>query len=125
MPTPASVKKTTNRKAVSRPRRRTPKAAARASEVDAARRNSTRLTEQLVLLAMAILLGFIGVAVHVVWFGSIVLMSILFGLIASGLRGQRGGVIAEMATTVMVEAKSVADGISGSGAKERDPTGTP
>jgi hypothetical protein len=93
--------------------------------VDTARRDSTRLVEQLVLLAVAILLGLIGLAVHVLWFGSIVLMSVLFGLIASGLRGQRGGVIAEMATTVMVEAKSVADGISNSGAKGHDSTETP
>jgi hypothetical protein len=111
-------------KTPSRPRRRSPKRAAQTDGVGPARRDSTRLVEQLVLLALAILLGLIGLAVHVLWFGSIVLMSVLFGLISSGLRGQRGGVIAEMATTVMVEAKSVADGISSGGAKEHDPEKT-
>jgi hypothetical protein len=125
MATTASTTKKTTGKAATRPRRRSPKKAVQADGVEAARRDSTRLVEQLVLLALAILLGLIGLAVHVMWFGSIVLMSVLFGLIASGLRGQRGGVIAEMATTVIVEAKSVADGISNSGAKEQDPTETP
>jgi hypothetical protein len=123
--TAASATKKTTGKAAPRPRRRSPKRTVQAVDVDAARRDSTRRVEQLVLIALAILLGFIGLAVHVIWFGSIVLMSVLFGLIASGLRGQRGGVMAEMATTVMVEAKSVADGISNSGAKEHDPTESP
>jgi hypothetical protein len=124
MATAASATKKATGKAASGQRRRVRKSNTRTAEVDPAQRDSTRLVEQLVLLAVAVLLGLIGLAVHVLWFGSIISMSVLFGLIASGLRGQRGGVIAEMATTVLVEAKSVADGISSAGAKEHDPTET-
>jgi hypothetical protein len=122
MATTASATKKATASAASRPRRRVAKRAHRTDGIDVARRDSTRLVEQLALLTAAIVLGLIGLAVHVMWFGSIVLMSVLFGLIASGLRGKHGGVMAEMATTVMVEAKSVADGISSGGAKEHDPT---
>jgi hypothetical protein len=82
------------------------------------------LVQQLAVLALAILLGLLGLAVHFLWVPAIVLMSVLFGLIASGLRGQQGGgVIAEVATTVMVEAKNVAEGISERGVKEPEPKG--
>jgi hypothetical protein len=124
MATAASATKKATDKAGPGPRRRVRKTNTRTAEVESAQRDSTRLVEQLALLAVAILLGLIGLAVHVLWFGSIILMSVLFGLMAAGLRGKRGGVIAEMATTVLVEAKSVADGISSAGAKEHDPTGT-
>ena len=43
------------------------------------RRESSRLTDQVVLVALAILFGVIGFAVHFVWFGSIVLMAVLLG----------------------------------------------
>jgi hypothetical protein len=90
-----------------------------------ARRESTQLVQQLAVLALAIVLGLIGLAVHFLWIPAIVLMSALFGLIASGLRGQRGGgVMSEVATTVMVEAKGVAEGISERGTKEPEPKGS-
>jgi hypothetical protein len=110
-------------KPVSRSRRRSStKKVPPAQEVATVRRESTQLVQQLAVLALAILLGLIGLAAHFLWIPSIVLMAALFGLIASGLRGQRGGgVIAEVATTVMMEAKSVADSISERGAKESEP----
>jgi hypothetical protein len=90
-----------------------------------ARRESTQLVQQLAVLALAILLGLIGLAVHFLWIPAVVLMAALFGLIASGLRGQRGGgVIAEVATTVMEEAKSVSESISEHGAKEPESKGS-
>ena len=80
------------------------------------RRESTRLVEQLVILALALVFALIGLAVHVLWIPAIVLMSVLFGWIASELRGRSGGgVISEVATTVMVEAKGVAEGIANAG----------
>ena len=89
-----------------------------------ARRQSTQLVQQLAVLAVAILLGLIGLAVHFLWIPAIVLMSALFGLIASGLRSQRGGgVIAEVATTVMVEAKSVAEAIASGRSRVPEPEG--
>ena len=91
----------------------------------AARRESTQLVQQLAVLALAIVLGLIGLALHFLWIPTIVLMAILFGLLASGLRGQRGeGVIAQVATTVMDEAKSVVDVVSEHGAKEPEPKGS-
>jgi hypothetical protein len=69
-----------------------------------------------VLLALAILFGLIGFAVHFLWFGSIVLMAVLLGLIVSEMRSRRGkSVISEVVTTVMVEAKSVAEAIASGG----------
>ena len=88
------------------------------------RRESSRLAEQVVLLALAILFGVIGFAVHFLWFGSIVLMAILLGLIVSEMRGRRGkSVISEVVTTVMVEAKSVADALASGGDKVPEPDG--
>jgi len=71
-----------------------------------------------VLLALAILFGVIGFAVHFLWFGAIVLMAVLLGLIVSEMRSRRGkSVISEVVTTVMVEAKSVAEAIASGGDK--------
>ena len=78
----------------------------------------------MVLLALALLFGVIGFAVHFLWFGAIVLMALLLGLIASEMRGRRGGgVISEVATTLMVEATSVADAIASGGGKVPEPEG--
>jgi hypothetical protein len=88
------------------------------------RRESSRLAEQVVLLALAILFGVIGFAVHFLWFGSIVLMAVLLGLIVSEMRSRRGkSVISEVVTTVMVEAKSVAEAIASGGDKVPEPEG--
>jgi hypothetical protein len=101
------------------------KESAPAKKAAVARRESTQLVQQLAVLALAIVLGLIGLAVHFLWIPAIVLMAVLFGLIASGLRGQQGGgVISEVATTVMDEAKSVADSISEHGAKEPESKGS-
>jgi hypothetical protein len=89
------------------------------------RRESSRLADQVVLVALAILFGVIGFAVHFVWFGSIVLMAVLLGLIASEMRSRRGkSVISEVVTTVMVEAKSVAEAIASGGDNVPEPEGT-
>jgi hypothetical protein len=77
-----------------------------------------------VLLALALLFGVIGFAVHFLWFGAIVLMAVLLGLIVSEMRSRRGrGVISEVVTTVMVEAKSVAEAIASGGGNEPEPEG--
>jgi hypothetical protein len=93
-----------------------------ADQGSAGRRESSRLADQVVLLALAILFGVIGFAVHFLWFGSIVLMAVLLGLIVSELRSRRGKtVISEVVTTVMVEAKSVADAIASGGGNVPEP----
>jgi hypothetical protein len=73
----------------------------------AARGESARQLEQLAIIAVAALCGVIGFAVHLFWFASIVLMALLFGLIAAGLRGSRagGGVL----SGVVAEVKSAAE----------------
>jgi hypothetical protein len=54
------------------------------------RRQSTRLAEQVVVLALALIFGVIGFALHFLWFGSFVLMAVLLGLIVSEMRVRRG-----------------------------------
>jgi uncharacterized membrane protein len=64
------------------------------------------------ILALALLCGLVGLAVHVFWFVSIVLMAVLLGLAAAALRRRPGsGVVSE----VVAEAKSVATEISSAG----------
>ena len=67
------------------------------------------------ILAVAIILGLIGLAVHVFWLGSIVLMSVLLGLLAADVKGRRGGgVVSEL----VAEAKDMAGDITNAGAAE-------
>ena len=73
-----------------------------------------RQAEQLGLVALAIVLGLIGFAVHFLWFASIVVMSVLFGLIASELRGRRtGGVTTAVVDAFVGEARNVVDAATG------------
>ena len=71
--------------------------------------------ESLALVALALIFGFIGLAVHVVWIVAIVLMAILFGLLASEM-GNRGGrsVISEVAGQVGAVVEEIKSG-SGEG----------
>lgn len=87
-------------------------------------RESGRLADQVVLLTLAILFGVIGFEVHFFWFGSIVLMAVLLGLIVSEMRSRHDkSVISEVVTTVMVEAKSVAEAIASGGDNLPEPEG--
>jgi len=72
-------------------------------------RDSVRQVEQLAILALALIFGAIGFAVHFFWFPAIVLMAALFGLIASALRGTRGGVFSEVVSTVVTETRNIAE----------------
>jgi Flp pilus assembly protein TadB len=95
-----------------------------ADEGSRGRQETSRLADQVVLLALAIVFGVIGFAVHFLWFGSIVLMAVLLGLIVSEMRSRRGQtVISEVVATVMVEAKSVADAIASGGGNVPEPEG--
>lgn len=86
-----------------------------------ARGQSARQAEQLAILALALLFGAIGFAVHFFWFPSILLMAVLFGLSASELRSQRGGgVISEVVSTVVSEAKGIAEDAMSAEASQRD-----
>jgi hypothetical protein len=80
----------------------------------ATRRRAARGIEQLLLLSVAIILGLVGFAVHVLWIGAVVLMALLWGYIASGLESsrRRGGVISDVATTVVVEARNLTKEVS-------------
>src|ERR1700728_3636392 len=87
------------------------------------RRESARQAEKLAIPALAIVLGLIGLAVYVLWLAAIVLMAVLFGLIASELKVRTGGggVVPGVVTTMVVEAKSVAEDVAESGtARGRD-----
>jgi Flp pilus assembly protein TadB len=80
------------------------------------RRESARQVEHLALLTLALTFGVIGLAVHILWFAAIVVMSILLGLLAAELRGQNrgGGVISEVVSSVVDGAKSVVEDVTGS-----------
>jgi len=71
------------------------------------------------MVGLTLILGLIGLAVHIAWIVAIVVLGILFGLMAAELRGRRtGGVISEVVAAVVAEAKEVPDGVTNS-----DPTG--
>jgi len=86
------------------------------------RLESARQAEHLAILALALICGLLGLAVHVMWFAAIVLMAVLLGLIASQLRGPRGGgVVSGVVSTVIVEAKSVGEDIARAGNPQSEP----
>ena len=75
-------------------------------------RASGRQAHQIAILVLAIVFGLIGLAVHVFALASIVLMSVLLGLIAAGIRNHRdGSVIAELTA----EAKDALTDMTGRG----------
>ena len=63
------------------------------------------------ILVSALVFGLLGLAIHVFWLASIVLISIALGLIAADVRGR--GVLPE----VVAEAKSVAAEIASAEAR--------
>lgn len=72
------------------------------------RRDSARQVEQLAALGLALVFGLAGLAVHFLWVGSIVVMAVLLGLNASGLRGRGDrGVISEVVSEVKIMAQEV------------------
>jgi hypothetical protein len=104
----------------------TPELSARQQGLAHNRRKLSGQLEQLMILGVALLFGLIGLAVHFLWFISIVFMAILAGLIAAEIRGARGrGIISE----VVAEAKNVVEEISNSGpsknGNEDDDEGSP
>jgi hypothetical protein len=85
------------------------------------RRRAARGIEQLLILSLAIIFGLVGFAVHVLWIGAVIVMALLWGYIASGLRSSRhgGGVISDVVTTIGDEARDLKKEVSG-GAREAD-----
>jgi hypothetical protein len=83
----------------------------------AARRRAARGIEQLLILSLAIIFGLVGFAVHVLWIGAVIVMALLWGYIASGLRSSRhgGGVISDVPTTIGDEARDLKKDVSGGG----------
>jgi hypothetical protein len=75
-----------------------------------------RQVEQLAILALAIIFGLIGLAVHVLFIVAIVVMAVLFTLMASELRGKRSGSIASVVvSSAVAEAKSFAADLTSDG----------
>lgn len=73
-----------------------------------ARRQTARQAGQLGMLTLMIVLGLIGLAVHVLWIAVIILMTVLWGYLASELRGSRSN---RAAASDVVAA--VGDGVRG------------
>jgi hypothetical protein len=90
------------------------------------RRQRTRRVEQLALLSLAIIFGLIGLAAHVLWIVSIVLMALLWGFIASELGSSRreGGVISDVVTAVVSETRDVTKEVSHAASRAVDDTST-
>ena len=66
-------------------------------------------SEQLIIVVAALGCGLLGLAIHILWIVSIVLMALLVGLIGADSRRQRGhGLVAE----VVAEARGVMDDIA-------------
>jgi hypothetical protein len=63
------------------------------------------------MVIVALLLGLLGLGIHVLWFGSVIVMAILVGLMASDLRSG-GSVISGLATTVADEVRGLANDVS-------------
>lgn len=128
MPTPATSKKTPARTRVKRPATSSRAVKSRVA-VDktvesrgpaskSARQLPSGQPEQLMILTAAIFFGLIGLFIHVLVLGSIVLMAVLFGIVASELRSARGrGIVSE----VVSETKTVFEDIKkwGRGDSER------
>jgi len=82
--------------------------------------------EQLAVVGLALLLGLVGLAVHVLWVVSIVVMAILFGLIASGLRGDTDrGVVSEVVSEVKIMAEEIAQGPDSTTLENNEPADEP
>jgi hypothetical protein len=112
--TPAATKPATTRRTRSiRSKTSGRGRAAAAGSGDTAQRRSAApaAARQIIVLALALAFGLLGLAVHVFWLVAIVLMSVTLGLIAAEVRGR--GVLPELAA----EAKSLAAEISSAEAR--------
>ncbi|HVT41764.1 MAG TPA: hypothetical protein VHD39_02185 [Acidimicrobiales bacterium] len=68
---------------------------------------------QLAILSLAIVFGVLGFAEHLLWLASLVLMGILWGTLAAARQGGLGaGVVADVVSAVVDEARDVADSAS-------------
>jgi Flp pilus assembly protein TadB len=78
-----------------------------------------RQIEQLALVSFALLFALTGLAVHVLWFVSIVMMAIQLGLMASEFGNRRGskGILSEVTHEVVTIVEEIK-----SGASDRDTT---
>lgn len=61
------------------------------------------------ILSLALVFGLVGLAIHILWLASIVLMAVLLGLAAAAVRRRVGG---EPFTEVMAQAWTVVPEIS-------------
>jgi Flp pilus assembly protein TadB len=132
---PPATKKTVAKKRPSAPRKRAvKKVAAAVSEItdvaDDSRRgqrdvgsSGPRQIEQLALVALALLFGLVGLAVHVLWFVSIVMMAIQLGLIASEFGNRRGskGIISEVTHEVAIVVEEIKSGPSDQDSSDATP----
>jgi hypothetical protein len=80
-------------------------------DLTASRRMLSGKLEQLAILGVALLFGLIGLAVHFLWFVSIIAMALLAGLMAAEIRGARGrGVISEVVTEAKIVVEEISNG---------------
>jgi hypothetical protein len=96
----------TKTKAAAAPRKRAAATPARARSATIVRHNRAPVW-QLATVAAALLFGLLGLAVHVFWIVSIVLMSVLFGLIAATIRGR------EVIPEIVADVREIAAEVSG------------
>jgi hypothetical protein len=76
------------------------------------RRGSARQAEELGVLVLALVFSLAGFEVRALWLVSIVLMTLLLGLMAAGLRGADGG--GSVISEVVAEAKILREDIASS-----------
>jgi hypothetical protein len=66
------------------------------------------------LVALGAVLGVFGFAVHILWFASVLVQAVLFGMLGADLRAGRrgGGLIPEVVTAVRAEVEAVRDAVA-------------
>lgn len=95
---------------------------ANAADPDAGRlgmvnhRQTTRNTEQLVVLSLAIVFALVGFVVHMFWIGAVVLLALLWEDMASELKSSRrsSSMVSDVVTTAVDEARGLTREISDS-----------
>ncbi len=76
--------------------------------------------EQLLVLTLAIVAGLAGLVVHVMWIAAIVIMTVLWGYMASTIGGtRRGGVASDLVTAVSDEARTLARDVAERGSFDK------
>jgi hypothetical protein len=85
-----------------------------ARPIESIRLQRRRRTEHLAVLSLAIVFALVGFALHIFWIASVVLLAVLWGIMASemGSANRSSGMLSDVVTTVVDEARGLKEEIS-------------